>query len=241
MLLSRFNRKVSFALMLIDAYTEEIIQNKVGVSGCSGLYKPIKKADGYFVFVNIETEGTVSIDIKSDIYEQDSFEVNMSQINPARPIVKYVLTPKKQYLPKGTASIQGKAEPGDKISVIYGSGMNLYKLLYDIKKSESSIQIYNPANRNLEDEEFAVINKTGKIVDIIKLGIKNSDGSYETGAFKKGYKKTEHSLIRAVSISAKETGEYFYPIKGFDEKINGVSVVYNDDLSTLKSARVMFF
>lgn len=103
----RFKTKVSLVVSPIDEFTAEprsggniniFLENHPG--------KPIRKADGYFVFTDLP-EGTYHVSVQSDVYLNEGITVDLEKINPAAPVVFLALKPNSSYpFPEGTTLIR---------------------------------------------------------------------------------------------------------------------------------------
>ena len=101
--------RVSLVLELWDDFTDRPISDPSIVITASGLIRPLRKEDGFYVFVNCPMP--VHVEIRSERYETEEFDVGMQDGKAV--ILKKRLRPGKNYpLPAGTTCVTGCAEPG---------------------------------------------------------------------------------------------------------------------------------
>ena len=106
--------RVSLVLELWDDFTDRPISDPSIVIMASGLIRPLRKEDGFYVFVNCPMP--VHVEIRSERYETEEFDAGMQDGKAV--ILKKRLRPGKNYpLPAGTTCVTGCAEPGTQESV----------------------------------------------------------------------------------------------------------------------------
>ena len=106
--------RVSLVLELWDDFTDRPISDPSVVITASGLIRPLRKEDGFYVFVNCPMP--VHVEIRSERYETEEFDAGMQDGKAV--ILKKRLRPGKNYpLPAGTTCVIGCAEPGTVIEV----------------------------------------------------------------------------------------------------------------------------
>jgi len=222
-------RHVSLVLMLADECTDAVLRREVTVTAQNGRRKPVVKPDGYFVFTDI-AEHTVTVDIRSLLYAPRTVTIDLTQLNPLRPFVKLRLMPALRYFPREATGVTGQTTPRRELAFVYECDKTAYKLLYDVKKNDASVQLYNPQNNDLEGSTFAIVGKNGTIDGIVRIGEKTEDGALLVQpVFAKAYAKMENVFIRVVETAADENGLFYCPIAGFSDK-NKQILYYSDGL-----------
>ena len=120
--------RVSLVLELWDDFTDRPISDPSIVITASGLIRPLRKEDGFYVFVNCPMP--VHVEIRSERYETEEFDAGMQDGKAV--ILKKRLRPGKNYpLPAGTTCVTGCAEPGTVIEVAAEESSGLWRLFSD--------------------------------------------------------------------------------------------------------------
>lgn len=208
--------RVSLVVRVIDDFTGMTLDgNDVKVT-VQGAKPPVRKADGYFVFLNL-INPVCRIIVESYQYQNAEIEVDLKQIHGEYPLVKIRLKPDWVYrLPIGSTSLSGYGKPNQEFFVIPDENDDFYKLLfaYPNKKEEYKIAIYNPENRDLEGQLFEIMEKEGKQKEQFFVLKQSEDGKEYLlkQPLKQAYKKVGTRICRIYSCKTREDGRYFLPL-----------------------------
>lgn len=150
--------RVSLVLELWDDFTDRPISDPSVVITASGLIRPLRKEEGFYVFVNCPMP--VHVEIRSERYETEEFDAGMQDGKAV--ILKKRLRPGKNYpLPDGTTCVTGCAEPGTVIEVAAEESSGLWRLFsdYHSEKLPESMELFNPYEKQLEGRRFFILDK----------------------------------------------------------------------------------
>ncbi|WP_294374625.1 hypothetical protein [uncultured Clostridium sp.] len=225
--------RVSLVLVPIDDFTDKVIIDKPVNMKIDGdtLNKPLKKVDGFFVFTNIMCERVV-VTVSAYSYNSRKMEIDINKLNKLNPVVKVRLKPNNIYnFPKETTCIEGTAEPGTKIEIVYRCAANLFMLFKDNEKGESKLKIYNPLSIDLEGKTFIIGEKSKNTkreeFTIISYDEKN-DIYILDKALKKSYEKESCEILKVDYIDVFDDGKVFFPLKNFTDENNDIVIKINE-------------
>jgi hypothetical protein len=207
--------RASLAVLIIDDYTNKVISDGSVQVLVEGAKKPIRKAEGYYIFLNLEQK-QAELTVKSDRYVTEKRSINLEDLSPKEPILKLRVKPGKNYsLPKGTTIICGTAEPGSEIRVICDNIQKFYRLLYDYDREENQeqIHIYNPENTDMDGKMLCAKSESSCETFAIFLTADRENNGYRLEKpLENSYKKAGTKIYPVFVTKADDTGEYFLPI-----------------------------
>ena len=206
--------RVSLVLELWDDFTDRPISDPSVVITASGLIRPLRKEDGFYVFVNCPMP--VHVEIRSERYETEEFDAGMKDGKAV--ILKKRLRPGKNYpLPAGTTCVTGCAEPGTVIEVAAEESSGLWRLFsdYHSEKFPESMELFNPYEKQLEGRRFFILDKDEKNGEFFE--VKQQEG--RSGkivlekALKHSYKKAGTKIYECSMARADRNGNFTIPLK----------------------------
>lgn len=217
--------QVSLVVQLVDDYTDQVLHG-AGISiEVDGNRKPVRKADGFFVFTNL-CEDRVLLRVNAPLYQEEIHSVDLNRLDNKYCLIKLRLKPNRSYgLPKGTTCIEGKAEPRGQIFAYLPKSNAFCKLLFDAKKKTENgvpvIKVYNPENMDLEERYLMLVNEEEKKEELIRIVrlIDKENGVYQMeDALKNDYKKIGSRLYLVATSTANQEGNYFLPLKSVNKQ-----------------------
>lgn len=215
-----FTRKVSLVVMAIDDFTgKPILGSNVRVN-IEGAVQPIKKMDGYHVFVNLDKPKVV-VHAVGGQYNSRSIECDLTANQEEQyTLLKIRMLPNRSYpIPPDTTCIEGKAAPNSLIRVFCRDSAATYKLLYDYKKEKDSdnraIHIFHPDDIDMEGKLLHITDTKGENRELLRIvGVadkENKKYSLEK-ELSSNYKKIGTSLFSVYETVADKNGLFFLPI-----------------------------
>lgn len=228
--------RVSFVVILIDDFTNKVIQDKSINMFLQGLnVKPIKKQDGFFVFTNIN-EINVNLTINSYSYNTTKLTIDTSKLNHLNPVIKVRLKPSCKYnFPINTTCIRGKGKPNTTIAIIQNCKNNIFKLLDDSMKKASILKIYNPLNIDLEGKSFIITEKGSKVREKLNI-VEFNEVTQEyilDEYLNEEYKKEICEILKIDYIDIFEDGIFFLPLKNVTKEQNEVIIETQEGLKKI--------
>lgn len=206
---SGFTRKASLIFYVLDDFTGIPVPEKRVFVRIPGMKAPIRKNDGYYVFMDLE-DGDYTVHISGDLYCQTVLEdVRVSEEQEC-PVITVRLMPGPSYrLPQNTARIIGEAAPYSFICAVFKQENATQKLLYDYDGGQL-IRIFSSDAKPLDGKSFCVQNK--EFFTIINT-LDNDERVYQMdheleGAYKRGATK----LYSVLWAQADENGKFFMAI-----------------------------
>lgn len=214
--------RASLVILLIDDYTNKVVNDKSVFVSIEGAAKPIQKSEGYYIFLNLDRT-KVDLTIKSDRYTEESRLIDLSTINNTDPVLKIRVKPSRNYpLPEGTTSIQGVAEPLSEIRVVCDNLQKYYRLLYDYdpKENNEAIRVFNPEKTDLDGKVFLISDKddNSEIFSIIATKDRENDSYHLEAPLGRSYKKAGTKISPIFITKADEKGEFFIPLWNLGEE-----------------------
>lgn len=159
--------RVSLVLELWDDFTDRPISDPSIVITASGLIRPLRKEDGFYVFVNCPMP--VHVEIRSERYETEEFDAGMQDGKAV--ILKKRLRPGKNYpLPAGTTCVIGCVEPGTVIEVAADESGGLWRL-FPTTIQKSFLKVWSFLTRtknNWRDADSLYWTRMKKTVNFLK-------------------------------------------------------------------------
>ena len=125
-------RRVSIVVLPIDEYTGKVPELKNVYIRIPGEKSPIKKPEGYHVFVDV-VKRQFNIKVGGRIYRDRVIPIDLDNYDNKTLIETINLTPSKKYsfIP-GTTFISGEAGPNVNIYILCNSGFcNPHKISFD--------------------------------------------------------------------------------------------------------------
>lgn len=219
-------RRVAVAVLVLDDFTDRILSGSAIQVRATGLpAKPIRKSDGYFVFTT--DQGQIrQIEVESIFYDKEIVIVEQEKLHPLHPVVKVRLKPNRRYaMPGSVTSLEGQAEPGSEIRVIYTSHPQPLKLLYDYGKNggeaEREIRLFHPEKKDLAGRTLAIQSKEQKEPELFRV-LEMTDSEKGvcllTQALSKEYKKIGTTIFPVYTTRADKKGEFFLLLPGLKGK-----------------------
>ena len=217
----RLKRKVSVAVMVVDDFTGRPISDaSLTVRAAQMLEPPVRKPDGYFVFLDAPTQ-VLDITARAWTYHPAAIRVEPGSLPQLFPVVKLRLTPNRRYrIPTDTTCLEGRAAPGAQLRVICTNDPRPMRLLYDYTLKGPMdgrlIQLYDPSASDLEGRQFALIRKTEPVPEFFMVQ-QLAEGEEEgacvlTAPLSKGYKKAGTTILPVYTVEADEQGDFFLPL-----------------------------
>lgn len=214
-------RKVSVAVQVIDDFSgRPITSPDLQVTATELLQKPVRKGDGYFLFLDC-TLAELEISAHAWTYHPGTVRVELSTLQPLRPVVKLRLTPNRSYsIPYQTTCLEGLALPDTQIRLFCENDPHPLRLLYDYAKKGPQngrlLQIYDPTDADLEGRQFALLRKDDPACECFAVGKTVEDqegGCLLERALSRDCKKAGASLLPLSTARADEKGRFFLPLK----------------------------
>ncbi len=214
-------RKVSAAVLVIDDFTGlPITAADLIVTAAQVLEKPVRKADGYFLFMDC-TVPELEITARAWAYHPATLRVALSSLSPLRPVVKLRLTPNRNYsIPLQTTYLEGQAPPKTAIRVFCENDPKPLRLLYDYSPDGPEegrlLQIYDPGSSDLEGRQFALLRKGESKPEcfFVRDTVEGQEGGCLLSApLKRECKKAGATVLPVLTAEADESGHYFLPLR----------------------------
>jgi len=214
--------RVAAAVLVIDDFTDRLVSGssiRMRVPGSS--VKPIRKADGFFVFTTGARE-IRQIEVESPVYHRALIDLESQRLNPGRPVLRVRLQPNRLYAASGkVTAIEGKAGPGDVIQVAPASFPQSLKLLYDYTRDGDdgglTICLFPSEKKELSGKYLSIRTKEQAEAEVFRVlePVDREQGLYALAeALKKDYKKAGASICPVFVTTADEKGEYFFLLPG---------------------------
>lgn len=223
-------RRVTVAVQVLDDFTDRVLSGSAVQVHAIGLTaKPIRKSDGYFVFT--ADQGPIrQIAVESLFYEKEIVELDPEALNPRHPVLKIRLKPNRRYTaPEPVAGLEGEAEPGSEIQVIYVSHAQPLKLLYDYEQSDAEktreIRIFDPEKKDLSGRTLSILSKDQdepEIFHIVEMTDREQGICLLSKPLSKPYKKIGAAVIPVYTTRTDEHGQYFLFLPGLTGKKPGL-------------------
>lgn len=216
----RVRRRVSAAVLVLDDFTgRPITTADLTVTARELLERPVRKADGYFLFLDSPVQ-KLEITARAWAYHSATAEVDLAALPPMRPVVKLRLTPNRNYsIPLQTTCLEGSAPPGSAVQVFCRNDPRPLRLLYDYETGGPEkgrlIRIYAPAGFDLEGRRFALLRKGEEGAEYFTVqDTAEEEGGYLLSApLKRDCKKAGAALLPVFTASTDDSGRYFLPLR----------------------------
>jgi len=217
-LTSKNIRVVSLVVTLIDDFTGRVITGSSARAWIENEKPPIKKAEGWNVFVNLP-EGEHIVFAEGGFYNKQS-RVCVTGGN-AYTELKIRMSPNRTYpLPRGTAIIKGTTEPNCEVRVYPNDKSASCKLLADVEESAGNIGIFRADNSDIDGKLFRIKGEDGseeffRVISVVKG--KSSEYTISPG-LTRAYSKIGSLIFPVIETYSDNKGEFFVPIAAISEK-----------------------
>ncbi|MBE6611253.1 MAG: hypothetical protein E7632_02070 [Ruminococcaceae bacterium] len=214
---SRHVRTVSLVVTLIDDFTGRTITGSNARVWIDGAKPPIKKAEGWNVFVNLPA-GEHTIHAEGGFYNKTAFVCRV--FDGTYTAIKLRLTPSKNApLASDAASVEGKTLPGGMVWLRPDDRALSYKLLTDAKAGEQCVGIYHPDGIDIEGKLFCI--RSGDDEEYVRVCRADADGQvgYRLDMpLSRDYPKIGTLVYPVSECCAGERGEFFIPIRSLPDR-----------------------
>lgn len=208
--------RVSLAVLLIDDFTGKIITSPSMRVTARGGGKPVRKTEGFWVFLNLTSPET-EVAVDGPCYYSERQTIAFKELDSANPVVRIRLRPDRTYkLPKGTICMTAVLPKHASLMVFNEQGSDYKKLLVDYEKGSKEISLYQGGRQELEGKICCITGKK-ETKEFIRLGaLKDREkGLYLLEqAPEDGYKKIGTKIYPVSYTKARDAGEYFLPLSG---------------------------
>lgn len=206
--------RASLVVLVIDDFTGKVISDGSVIVSIADGSKPIRKADGYYVFVNVNQQ-QIHLTVSADYYITEKRIIDMTAIDRVAPVVKIRVKPNRNYpLQKSMTAIYGKAEPHSEIRILCDNIQKYYRLLYDYdpEKNKREISIFNPDKTDLDGKLLLIKDKEetdGELIRIVDTKSREDNLYLLDKEAETGYKKLGTRLLPIFTHTCDESGEFF--------------------------------
>ncbi len=215
---SRSVRTVSLVVTAVDDFTGQVITGSNVRVWIDGAKPPIKKQDGYHVFMDLPT-GEHTVLAEGSFYNRCSFVCRVE--DGLYTNLKLRLTPGRNApLEAGTAVIEGSAPAGSRVRIRAAERQLAYKLLTDVKAGDIKAAIYHPDNADIEGKLFCIRSENGTEA-YIRVLHRTADGRAEyqlDGAMPCDFQKIGTLVFPVSESMADSRGSFFVPLRNIPEK-----------------------
>lgn len=209
---SRNVRTVSLVVTLIDDFTGRIITGSNARVWIENERPPIKKAEGWNVFLNLP-EGEHIVLAEGGFYNRQSRACEIS--GNAYTELKIRMTPNRTYpLPHGTANIRGITEPNCGVRVYPNDKSASCKLLADVKTGSANVGIFRADDCDIVGKLFFVKGErgSGEFFRVISA-VKDKSSEYEIAPkLTHAYSRIGTLIFPVIEAFSDDKGEFFVPI-----------------------------
>lgn len=202
----------SLVVLPVDDFTGKPVKGSKVRIFIPGQKPPLRKADGYYVFINI-TEPNVTLYCESGLYHPRAEEICFE--GASKPLVyKLRLSPNVSYpVPAGATCVTGRAVPKKQVRFWCMDGDGAYKLLYGYQRAVgngSYIRLYNPEHRELADKAFFIQDREKKKQEYFTVAETEEEGMCRlTEPLQHDYKKAGTVIYPVYDTFANEKGDFF--------------------------------
>jgi hypothetical protein len=212
----------SLIVLVIDDYSNKVVISSGLSVEVEGEKKPIRKPDGYYVFLNLKNKAA-NLTIRCNTYYTEKRSVDLTQLKNTDPVIKIRVKPNKYYPALHQATcLQGIGKPGCEVRVVCEDAMKHFRLLYDYNKDDmkDEIAIYNPDNNDLEGKLFQIMDKDRKHKEMF-CAVKSKETQNSLykiePPLKNTYQKVGTKILPVFSSKTDSNGEYFIMINNINE------------------------
>lgn len=212
--------RVSLAVLLVDDFTDKFIISPMVKVSVEGQQKPIRKAEGFYIFTNL-SQALIKVIAEGYCYFREEKIVDLRCLDKAEPVIKMRLRPNQCYRGISKAiSLSVNLPEHTRFSAFY-EGSNMYKrLLRDYEKDNPSIMLYQGDEEELEGKMCCITAKDGTYERFcLGAAIDKENAIYFLEQKpSNSYKKIETKIYPAAFLESEKEGEYFVLLKGYGEK-----------------------
>lgn len=214
-------RKVSLAVLVVDDFTgRPILTPDVAVSAAGVLERPVRKGDGYFLFLDSPAP-VLEVSVRAWAYHPAAVRVELAGLSPLRPVVKLRLTPNRNYsIPNETTCLEGTAPAGTEIRVLCENDPRPLRLLCDYETAGAEdgrlIRLYDPASSDPEGREFALLRKgesDPEFFTVREAAACEEGGCLMAAPLGRPCKKAGATVLPAAGARADAEGRFFLPLR----------------------------
>lgn len=222
----RLQRKVSLAVQVMDDFTGQAVTSAdVRVEAAQLLTKPVRKGDGYFIFLD-SPEPVLDITVRSWAYHPAAMRVDLTQLTRLNPVVKVRLTPNRSCpIPPQTTCLEGLAPAGSTLQVFCENDPRPLRLLYDYQCSGPEegrfIQLFDPAGNDFEGRSFVLLRKDYDKVETFTVNAAvygEAGGCLMAAPLSRDCKKAGTTVLPVMTVQTGESGAFFLPIRAMAVK-----------------------
>lgn len=217
-IVSRNVRVVSLVVTLIDDFTGRVITGSNARTWIENERPPIKKAEGWNVFLNL-SDGEHIVCAEGGFYNKQSRICETGGNTYTQ--LKIRMTPSRTYpLPCGTMVITGMTEPNCEVRVYPNDKSVSCKLLSDVKKGADSIGIFRTDDSDIEGKLFCIKGDDGseEFFRVISAVEGKSSEYAITPKLTHAYSRIGALVIPVTETLSDNTGAFFAPIAAVTEK-----------------------
>lgn len=218
---AHLRRHVTAAVLVIDDFTgKPITVPDLTVTAAQVLQKPVRKGDGYFLFLDCE-EPVLDLTARAWAYHTAESRVEVGQLPPLRPVVKLRLTPNRNYsIPSQTTCLEGRGAPGTDVRVLCENDPRPLRLLYDYTPAGALegrlLQLYDPSGSDWEGRLFALRRKGEEELEYFEVrGLADGEegGCTLSAPLARPCKKAGATVFPVSAARADEQGRFFLPLR----------------------------
>lgn len=199
--------KADLAIACVDSVTGKIIRDAALQVWAPGYSRPVRKADGYYVFLGCG-KGSLPVRIRSPFFQEVLLEQKISLSVGELPVCWVRLLPNKCYpFPEETVFLEGVSTPGSHIAVTAGQPIRLGE---DYKKGGDTICFRLPEDIRLDGALFELSVKGQKAVEEVRIGELLDDGRYRLNMpLKKDYMMAHTTVFPIWETVSEEDGRFW--------------------------------
>lgn len=206
--------RVSLVLELWDDFSDRPLSDPSIEIIADGTIRPIRKADGFYVFVNCLLP--LHVEIRSEQYETEEFDAGIQ--GEEAVIIKKRLRPGKNYpIPDGTTCIEGTLHPGIRIGAAVKDAASALRLFadYDPDADAAHLELFDPAGKNPEGKYFYIEDSSGDHSEIFRtVGYERTDKRLRIEPeLQHAYKKAGTKVYEYRYTEVRRDGTFFLPLK----------------------------
>lgn len=209
-------RQLSLVVSVTDAFTGKIIQSNDLRVSIANEPDPLKKAEGYFVFINLSTK-QVNLCIQEPRYTTQVIPLCLTELPIEEPLLHVRLSPGLHYpFPSDTTYLFGKAPIGSFIRLLYSqTACDTIFLKTDYTKNSPQIALYAPSPSSLCGNTFCIRNSDGiqEFFTITTLANAKEGLYILTAPLSNNYNCQNARIFSVFTTKSDDTGTYFLPFR----------------------------
>ena len=215
---SRSVRTVSLVVTAVDDFTGRVITGSNVRVWIDGAKPPIKKQDGYHVFLNLPV-GEHIVLAEGGFYNRCSFACRVEEGRYTS--LKLRMTPGRNApLEAGTAVIEGSAPAGSLVRIRAAERQLAYKLLTDVKAGDTRAAIYHPDGADIEGKLFCFCAQSGEeaYIRVLRRSEAGRADYLLDGPVPMDFAKIGTLVFPVSESMADSRGTFFVPLRNIPEK-----------------------